>query len=81
MGIGCRLLIGELEQAFDEIKTLRGLIPVCAWRRKIRDDQCQWQRIEDYLHSHTEAQVSHGICPACLDKELATTDGADPVES
>ncbi|MBM3995271.1 MAG: hypothetical protein FJ303_14130 [Planctomycetes bacterium] len=65
-------LIGELEQAVNEIKTLRGLIPLCAWCRKIRNDQGLWQRIEDYLRAHTDARVSHGICPECLEKQLAT---------
>lgn len=60
-------LIGELEQALAEIRTLRGLIPICAWCKKIRDDQGLWQRLEDYLCAHTEAMLTHGICPVCIE--------------
>ena len=69
------MLIMELEQALNEIKTLRGLIPLCAWCKKIRDDQGFWQRLEDYLRAHTEAQFTHGICPQCLEMELAPAHG------
>lgn len=64
-------LIGELEQALAEIKTLRGFIPLCAWCNKIRDDQGFWQRLEDYLHAHTHAKFTHGACPDCLHKQLS----------
>jgi len=63
-------VIDKLEQALGEIKTLRGLIPLCAWCKKIRDDAGTWKRLEDYLLAHTDAQLSHGICPDCLKKEL-----------
>lgn len=62
-------LIGELEQALAEIKTLRGFIPICAWCRKIRDDQGFWKRLEDYLQAHTEATLTHGICPDCMHEQ------------
>jgi integral membrane sensor domain MASE1 len=64
-------VIGELEQALSEIKTLQGLIPLCAWCKKIRDDQGFWRRLEDYLKAHTEAEFTHAVCPACLEKQLA----------
>lgn len=64
-------LIGELEQALAEIKTLRGLIPVCAWCKNVRNDQGFWQRLEDYLHAHADVQVTHGICPVCMEKQVA----------
>jgi integral membrane sensor domain MASE1 len=62
-------LILELQQALAEIKTLRGFIPICAWCHKVRNDAGYWQQIESYLHTHTEATFSHGICPVC--EELA----------
>jgi integral membrane sensor domain MASE1 len=62
-------LIGELEQALVEIKTLRGFIPICAWCRKIRDDQGFWKQLEDYLQAHTEATLTHGICPDCMHEQ------------
>jgi hypothetical protein len=64
-------LISELEQALAEIKTLQGLIPICGWCKKIRDDQGLWQQIEVYLRAHTSAKFSHGICPECLEGQLA----------
>ena len=63
-------LIGELEQALNEIKTLRGLLPVCAWCKKIRDDKGYWLHLESYLRAHTQAEVTHGMCPECLRERL-----------
>lgn len=56
-----------LQQALDEIKTLRGLVPICANCKKIRDDTGYWQHLEAYLQAHTEAEFTHGICPTCSD--------------
>ena len=56
----------ELHQAFDQIKTLRGIVPICAGCKKIRDDQGYWDQVEVYVSNHTEAQFSHGICPDCM---------------
>jgi len=61
-------LIEELEKALSRIKTLRGLIPICASCKKIRDDQGYWNKLEAYIESHSEAEFSHGICPDCLKK-------------
>jgi hypothetical protein len=49
-----------------EIKTLRGLIPMCAQCKSIRDDKGYWKQIELYLEEHSEAEFSHGLCPDCL---------------
>lgn len=62
-------LIEYLQKALSEIKTLRGLIPICSGCKRIREDAGYWSRVEDYLGSHTEAHVSHGICPSCLEAE------------
>jgi PAS domain S-box-containing protein len=62
------LLIGELKSAMASVKTLRGFIPICAACKKIRDDKGYWKAVEVYVHEHTEAQFSHGLCPDCLDK-------------
>jgi CheY-like chemotaxis protein len=56
-----------LREALHEIRTLRGLIPICASCKKIRSDAGLWQQIEVYLHEHTEAEFSHGLCPDCID--------------
>jgi sigma-B regulation protein RsbU (phosphoserine phosphatase) len=59
--------IHELEHALAHIKTLRGLLPICAWCKKIRDDGNYWRQVEDYVACHTEASFTHGICPTCED--------------
>ncbi len=55
----------NLEKALKQIKTLRGLLPMCANCKKIRDDSGYWKQIESYLHEHSDAKFSHGICPDC----------------
>lgn len=62
-------LVEELQRALAEIRTLQGFIPLCAWCHKVRDDEGFWQEIESYLQAHTDATVSHGICPACAARE------------
>lgn len=58
----------ELEKALAEIKTLRGILPICAHCKKIRDDKGYWNQIESYIRDHSEAEFSHGICPKCMKK-------------
>ncbi len=58
--------IEELRRAFDQIKTLRGIVPICAGCKKIRDDKGYWDMVEVYVSNHTEAQFSHCICPDCM---------------
>jgi len=58
-------LIGELQEALARVKTLSGLLPMCASCRKIRDKQGAWHNLESYIRQHTEADFSHGICPEC----------------
>lgn len=60
--------VEELHQALDQIKTLRGILPICMHCKKIRDDQGYWRQVEVYIRSHTEAHCSHGICPECSKK-------------
>jgi len=61
-------LIEELRNALTDIKTLRGLLPICAWCKKIRDDRGYWTQIEQYIRAHSEAEFTHGICPECRQK-------------
>jgi YesN/AraC family two-component response regulator len=61
-------LIKELQQALASIKTLSGLIPICASCKKIRDDQGYWKQLEAYISEHSGAEFSHGICPDCAIK-------------
>ena len=58
-------LIVELREALAKVKTLSGLLPVCANCKKVRDDQGYWNLIELYLEDHSEVDISHGICPDC----------------
>lgn len=62
-------LIGELKEALETVKTLSGLIPICANCKKIRDDEGYWQKLEKYISEHSNAIFTHGICPDC-EKEL-----------
>jgi Membrane-associated sensor domain len=59
-------LIEELRKALDEIKTLRGIVPICSNCKKIRDDKGFWNQVEVYVQKHTEAKFSHGLCPDCV---------------
>ncbi len=63
-----RRLNAELHAALDSVETLRGLIPICAACKKVRDDEGYWQEVEVYVHDHTQAQFSHGLCPSCAHK-------------
>ena len=58
----------ELQAALSEIKTLSGLLPICASCKKIRDDKGYWNQLELYIRDHSEAEFSHSICPSCADK-------------
>ena len=60
----------ELEDALDNIKALKGLIPICAQCKKVRDDEGDWNQIELYLRQHAHLQFTHGICPECKDELL-----------
>ena len=61
-------LIKKLQHALDTIKVLRGIIPICASCKKIRDDKGFWNHLETYIKNHSEAVFSHGICPECSKK-------------
>ncbi|TAK58541.1 MAG: response regulator [Bacteroidetes bacterium] len=61
-------LLNELRDALDKVKTLSGLLPMCAWCKKVRDDDGYWHLVEEYLVRHTDAQLTHGICKECEEK-------------
>jgi len=61
-------VLQEREKALEETRILRGLLPICASCKKIRDDQGYWTQIEGYIRAHSEAEFSHGICPECTKK-------------
>jgi CheY-like chemotaxis protein len=70
------VLIHQLEGALAEVRTLSGLIPICASCKKIRNDDGFWDQVEVYISSHTDAQFSHGLCPECAKKIDPTFEGA-----
>ena len=58
----------ELREALAHVKTLHGLFPICSGCKRIRDDEGYWNQIEVYIAQHSEAEFSHSICPACVEK-------------
>ena len=59
-------LVRELRAALAEVKTLREILPICSYCRKIRDDENYWHTVESYISEHTSSRFSHGICPSCM---------------
>jgi len=68
-------LITYLVDALGRFKTLRGLVPICASCKKIRDDQGAWHQVEEFVGRHSEAEFTHGICPECSAKHYASPGG------
>ena len=61
-------LIIELKEALNNVKTLSGLLPICASCKKIRDDRGYWQQVETFIQARSDAEFSHGMCPDCMEK-------------
>ncbi len=77
VSVGCRMIemqeslatqIQELSQALEHIKTLQGILPICSFCKKIRDDKGYWERVDEYIGRHSDAQFSHSVCPKCKKK-------------
>lgn len=66
--------VEELQQALANVKRLSGLLPICAYCKRIRNNEDYWMQVEKYLAEHSEAEFSHGICPDCLRTQLAFDD-------
>jgi PAS domain S-box-containing protein len=73
-------LMGELQNALAEVKTLRAILPICSYCRKIRDEANAWDTIERYISRHTSSLFSHSICPDCMASEVEPELGAMPRE-
>lgn len=58
-------LLAALQEALAKVKTLTGLLPMCAWCKSVRDDKGYWERIDKYVTTHTDASITHALCPAC----------------
>ena len=63
VGNGAQVLV---ERALSDVKTLRGMLPICASCKKVRDDDGYWRQIEAYVRDHSEAEFTHGLCPGCM---------------
>ena len=59
--------VGSLREALDQVRKLKALLPICAWCKRVRDDEDYWHNIDEYLHVHAGTDFTHGICPACLE--------------
>ena len=79
IGVGRRVIelqtqvarhVKELENALEHIKTLQGILPICSYCKKIRDDKNYWEQVESYITRFTEARFSHSICPDCFEKHV-----------
>ena len=64
-----RRVSAHMEESLEKVRTLHGLLPICAWCKRIRDDKGYWSQVEAYVHAHTGADFTHGICPDCLEKQ------------
>ncbi len=69
--------VAELETALGNVHRLQGLLPICAYCKRIRDDRNYWSQVETYVAEHSDVQFSHGICPSCLERVMRGEDG-DP---
>lgn len=67
------LRVSQLQESLDQINELKKLLPICAYCKKIRDDNDYWQQVDDYMMSHSSLKFSHGICPDCFEKLLEQT--------
>jgi len=69
-----RALVHNLSELLANVQELEGLLPMCAWCKKVRDDKGYWQQIETYISAHTKADWTHGICPDCQAKFMESQD-------
>lgn len=79
VGVGVQMLtlqkalaerVKELEEALSQVNQLQGMLPICSYCKKVRDDQNYWQKVENYISDHTDVQFSHGICPDCYEQVI-----------
>ena len=70
-----------VDKKMSEIKTLKGLIPICAWCRNIRDDDGYWKKVEEYISEHTDAAFTHGMCEECVQMALEELDKVKKIKA
>jgi len=74
-------MVKELRQALAEVRTLKGIVPICANCKNVRDDQGYWNRVESYLNEHTEADFTHAVCPDCMKRLYPQFEDSDVKET
>jgi DNA-binding response OmpR family regulator len=62
--------VSDLQVALANVRQLSGMLPICAYCKRVRDDKDYWQQIEQYVGDHSQAEFSHGICPECLETQM-----------
>ena len=62
--------VDELEDALSQVRRLSGLLPICSYCKKVRDDEDRWLDVDDYITKHSDARISHGVCPECSERYL-----------
>lgn len=62
--------VSELQQALEQVRTLEGLLPICSYCKKVRQDDGYWREIEAYIEDHTDASFTHGYCPTCMEERV-----------
>lgn len=73
-----RARVQDLEESAAQIKQLKGLLPICSYCKKVRDDKNYWHQLERYFESRTEATFTHGICPACFKEQMESLEANNP---
>jgi phosphoserine phosphatase RsbU/P len=68
--------VTELEAALGEVRALQGLLPICSYCKKVRNEANYWEQVDSYLTSHSGLELTHGICPVCLDKMMMELDAS-----
>ena len=63
-------LVHDLRAALAEVRTLRAILPICSYCKRVRDDENYWHNVEAYISEHTDTRFSHGICPSCFEREV-----------
>lgn len=66
--------IRDLEDALSHVKRLQGLLPICSYCKKVRNETNYWQQVDSYLTSHSEVKLTHGVCPDCFEREMKNAD-------
>jgi phosphoserine phosphatase RsbU/P len=68
--------VAELEAALGEVRALQGLLPICSYCKKVRNEANYWEQVDSYLTSHSDVKLTHGICPTCLEKMMKELDAS-----